>query len=175
MSKKKMNAATITLGGVLLALSMVTLFLAGVVPGLELSLYALSSFYIAAMVIESKGTGGLVFYAASVLLAFLILPNKAVLLPYAFFFGLYGLVKYYIEQIRKTPLELVLKLLFFNLSCGLGLYFFQSMFLSNINLPKAPLILIILGVEAVFLVYDFVYTLVIGFYNQRIHGRISRG
>lgn len=175
MKENRLNVKTVALSGVLLALCVITLFLAGVVPGLELSLYALSSFYAAAVVVETKsGKGGLVFYVASVILSFLIVPNKAALLPYLFFFGLYGLVKYYVERLRKTWAEIVIKLLFFNLSWGVGLYFFKALFLANIGLPKVSVLLLAAAAEAVFLVYDFVFTLIIGFYHQRIHGKISR-
>ena len=58
----KEKSRTIALGGVLLALSAASLFLASFVPGIELSFYALSSFFTAAMVVEAGAKGGWMFY-----------------------------------------------------------------------------------------------------------------
>ena len=48
----------------MLALSVVTLFLASFVPGFELTLYAVSSLYTAVMIMETRVKGGGLFYIA---------------------------------------------------------------------------------------------------------------
>lgn len=111
--QQSMKTRTAALGGILLALSVATLFFASFVPGVELTIYAVSSVYTAIMIIETNSKGGGIFYIASGILALLLIPNKAAVLPYLFFFGIYGIVKYYIEKIGKLPVEICLKLLFF--------------------------------------------------------------
>jgi hypothetical protein len=110
--QQRLRTKTTALGGIMLALSVVTLFLASFVPGFELTLYAVSSLYTAVMIMETRVKGGGLFYIASSILALLLVPNKAAVLPYLFFFGLYGIVKFYIEKIRKQPVEIILKLVF---------------------------------------------------------------
>lgn len=162
---KSSRAAAIT--GIFLALSMATLFIATFIPGIELTLYAISSFYVAFIMVEVGSRGGWLFYVASVLLSALIIPNKAGLIPYAVFFGLYGIVKYYIERLNKLPLEIPLKLIFFNISFGLGMVFFQELLLGAIELPDLALPIIIIGAQIFFLLYDYLFTLVIEFYLKR--------
>lgn len=164
VNDRKKSTRALATGGIFLALSIVTLFIATIIPGVELTLYAISSFYVAFIIVESGARNGMLFYVASVLLGLLIVPNKAGLLPYAMFFGLYGIVKYYIEKIRKTPFEIVLKLLFFNVSYGVGLLFFKELFLGSVNLPDLAWPLLIIGAQGFFLFFDYLYTLVVGFY-----------
>ncbi len=161
------NTKKVALGGVMLALQMATLFLAGFVPGIELTLYALSSLYAAIIIIETNISGGLLFYIASVLLALLIIPNKAAILPYIFFFGIYAVIKLLIEKIGKQLIEIPLKLVFFNTSIGAGIILFKSMFLGNINLPEYSNLLLVLGGQLLFLLYDYLFTLLVAFYKKR--------
>lgn len=75
-----------------------------------------------------------------------IIPNKISLLPYLVFFGIYGIIKCYIESINLMPLELILKGLFF-LSCeGILYILYSQVFIINISL-KLPLY----GVFGIFL------------------------
>ena len=161
------RARAVATTGIFLALSMVTLFFATFIPGIELTLYAISSFYVAFIMVEVGVRGGWLFYVASVLLSAMIVPNKAGLIPYAMFFGLYGIAKYYIERISKLPIEIPLKLLFFNVSFGIGLIFFQELFLGAISVPDLALPILIIGAQIFFLLYDYIFTLVICFYLKQ--------
>lgn len=169
MGNRQTSMRAIALGGVFLALSMVTLFLATITPGIELTLYTLSSFFVAFVVIETDIKGGWVFYFASVLLSAILIPNKAAILPYAMFFGLYPVVKYYIEG-KRTPykwLELLIKLAFFNFIFGVGVFFIGHLFLGAINLPKIALPLLIIAAQGGFLFYDYLFTIVVGFFMRK--------
>lgn len=163
------NTKKIATAGVLLALSIATLFAATTVPGIELTLFALSSVYVAIMVIEFTPNTGWVFYFGSVMLTFVLVPNKGAVIPYTIFFGIYAIIKYYIENFKKIkqPVEIVLKLLFCNLMCVLGFIFFGAVFTGAINLPDAALPILIIGAQIFFLAYDYILTLIIGFYLKR--------
>ena len=165
----KITAKTVATGGIFLALSLATLFGATTVPGIELTLYTLSSFYAAFIIVEISTSAAWLFYFASVLLTFVIIPNKGALIPYTIFFGLYGIVKYYIENYKKIkqPVEIILKLLFCNLVFFLGFVFFGELFLGAIQVPDFALPIIIVGAQVFFLAYDYLFTLVIGFYVKR--------
>ena len=162
-----MKTKDVALGGVLLALSLATLFIASFIPGVELSLFTLSSFYIILMVIRTSAKAGWIFYGSSCLLAFLLIPNKLALIPYGMFFGIYGLIKHYIERIEKQAVEVLLKLLFFNGSLGMSFYIFKDVFLGNIKLPNYSPIILVIGAQIFFLFYDYILTLLIGFYQKR--------
>lgn len=159
----------IVIGGVLLALSAATLFGASFIPGIELTLYALSSVYVVIMIIEFSPSAGWLFYFASLLLSFVLIPNKAAIVPYAIFFGVYAIVKYYIESTKKLhqAVEIILKLVFGNLMFTMGFLLFGTAFTGVIQIPDLALPVLAVGVQIFILVYDYILTLVIGFYLKR--------
>lgn len=165
------NTYRIALSGICLALTLVFLFGASVAPGIELTLYAISSLFIAVMMIESGLKGGLGLYGAAVLLGLLILPNKAGILPYACLFGLYGIVKYYIEKIKHPAGQIVLKILFFALALTAGVLFFKGMLLGNVQLPDLPTGILLAAGVVFLMLYDLIYTLLIRIYRTRFKKR----
>ena len=167
--KQTINTMKIATAGVLLALSIATLFAATTVPGIELTLFAFSTVYVAIMIIEFTPNTGWLFYFGSVMLSFVLVPNKSAIIPYTIFFGMYAMIKYYIENFKmiKQPIEIILKLLFFNLMFLFGFFFFGMLFIGTIHVPDVSLPIIIIGAQAFFLLYDYILTLLIGFYMKR--------
>lgn len=166
-----LDTKKIATAGVLLAMSIATLFGAAFIPGIELTLYALSTVYVAIMVIEFTPNIGWGFYFASVMLTWLIVPNKAALIPYTIFFGFYAMIKYYIEfYLKKFPqvLQVFLKLVFCNLMLVFGFVFFDFIFTGALHIPELPLPVLLIGAQVFFLAYDYILTLFIGFYMRRI-------
>jgi len=161
------NAKRLALGGILAALTLITLYAESVLPTSKLSLYALSSFFVSVIVIESGIKWAWIFYIASSILALIILPDKIALIPYLVFFGVYGILKFYIEKIRNIIVELILKYAYFNLCLLLALLLIKKIFLDMLNIAFSLWILIVV-LEVVFLVYDYAFTFFIQYYNKRI-------
>ena len=168
---KTSKTMKIALGGICLALTVIFLFGGSIVPGIELTLFAISSLFTAVMILETGVKGGVLLYAGAVLLGFAIIPNKLARIPYAFFFGYYGIVKYYIEKLPGRWIQLALKTGLFAVLLSSGLIGFKKLLLGSIHLPDYPVWLLILAGIAFLLLYDFVYTFLIGFYLRRIKGR----
>lgn len=167
-SGNSFNTKRIALSGILLALSAITIFAATIIPTNRISLYALSSFFISIIIIEYGARYGWIFYIASSLLSFLaVRGNLMALLPFVFFFGIYGLVKYYIEMLNNLGFEYILKLLYFNVSLTAVFLLFKEFLLDSIKVPL-PWWLVIIAVEIVFIIYDYVYTLFIRYYRSNL-------
>lgn len=167
MSEKKSNTRTISLNGILGALCLVSLFLATFMPTNRLALYALSSFFISVAIVESGVKAGWLFYGSTTLLALIIIPEKLGLIPYVIFFGFYGLAKYYIEKLNRIYLEYMLKFIYFNLCLGIAWLLVRQLFVLEITV-KLPWSVVVIALEVVFLIYDFVYTLFIAYYRDRL-------
>ncbi|MFV0518068.1 MAG: hypothetical protein ACK5MV_11790 [Aminipila sp.] len=166
------NGKIIALGGILLALSLVSLYIASFVPGFEITFYTLSSIFVPIMMIESKGKGGWLLYIACSILALVILPNKVAAVPYIFFFGIYGILKCYIEKVKSPAMQLVIKFSIFTTLIVVAYNFFYSLFFGVITVKDyAPWILLIIA-EAFFLVYDMLLSWAINYYYRRFYGRI---
>ena len=102
------------------------------------------------------------------------------------FFGVYGIIKYFIERIRKEKLEIALKLVFFNIAFIIGFIIMQNILGINIisglevlisrffDTSSKTISSIILWIVAqpIFLIYDYAMTMIITFYMERIHKNI---
>lgn len=158
----------IALGGVLAALSLLLLYGGTLLPSGRIGMVAVAGLVPAAGVISGGLAAGFLSYGAAALLGLLLLPDKGCALLYAIFFGLYPMVKYAIERLRKLPLELLLKLAFFNLILVICLFGFSALLFPLLpELMRTPLPLFAIG-NVVFLVYDYGFSKLITYYASRI-------
>jgi len=168
-SNKKVKR--ITLSGILLAFTVICVFLAANLPTSRLSLYAISSLFIAVIIIEFSTKAGWTFYLASSILLVVLIPRLEVI-PFIVFFGVYGLIKLYIERLHSRVIEYILKLVYFNICLGLGLIFLKELIMGGVNF-SAPIYIVAALLEVVFLVYDYVYTLFIRFYAAQLKPKLK--
>ena len=97
-------------GGILLAINMILLLLINVIPINTLFIMGLASLPISIVIMEWGPKSGVAFYIASVVLGFIVMANKTHWILYILTFGLYGIVKYMIEQDRSVYIEYLLKI-----------------------------------------------------------------
>lgn len=168
---KKTKTSTIALGGICLALTVIFMFAGSIAPGIELTLFAVSSLFTAVMIMESGVKGGVIMYGAAVLLGFVLIPNKLALIPYAFFFGYYGILKYFVEKLHGGSLQIITKAAFFAAVLCVGFIGFKELLLGSIHLPDYPVWLLIIAGILMLLVYDYIFTLLINFYLKRVRNR----
>lgn len=165
------NRKKTALNGILAALVIIILYGEFIIPTAKLSMYALSSFFIAIITIESGIRASWLFYIVTSLLALIIIPDKIGLVPYFVFFGIYGIVKYYAEKAKKTIIEYALKMIFFNMCLAAGFLTARELLLVNINI-SFPIWVFIILFESVFLIYDYVFTLFIQYYQAKIRSKL---
>ena len=164
-----MKAKEITLSAVLTALTIVILYLNLILPISTISILTLASLLIPVALIRGSMKSAIFVYIASSIIGFFILPINIIIL-YILFFGIYGIVKFYIEKINKLPLEIFIKIIFFNIILFLSFFVFKSFI--PVEITKLPIWLFLIIAQIVFLVFDYALTLLISFYLQRIHSKI---
>lgn len=172
MKKSVLKARSIALNGILGALAVICLLLAAVLPTGRISMYSLSSFFIAVSIIEGGIGIGWIFYLVTGLLAFIVIPEKSVVILYVIFFGIYGIVKYYVEKINNIVVEYMLKFVYFNACVTIALFVIKGIFQFD-KFDKAPFWLVLIIAEVVFFLYDFVYTLFINYYVSKIRSKLK--
>lgn len=148
--------------GILLSLNIILLILSNIIPINTLFFMGAASFIVSIVIIEYGGKYGAIFSIASILLSFFIIQNKSQWIFYVFTFGIYGLVKYLIEKNQTVYIELVLKIAFANLIAVLLYIILKAFIFIPMNL------LTVIGFEIGFIVYDYVYTLFIEYYDVKI-------
>lgn len=178
-----MKAKELALGGIMVALSTVILYLSGIVPVSTISILTVVSAIIPICIIRSSVKTALFVYIATSILAFFITPTINISLLYILFFGIYGIVKYYFEKSHNITIEILLKIIFFNISFLLGFFIMEKILGINVILGMEQIVsrfyngsyqlisFIILWIIAqpIFLIYDYALTLIITFYIERIH------
>lgn len=162
MSKK------VAYGGILLAVNIIILLLLNIIPINTMFLMGLASLPISIAIMELGLKSGIAFYMGSTILSFMVMTNKAQWVLYISTFGLYGIVKYIIEKNKSIYMEYLLKMVFANVIIVI-VYFILKQFV------YIPLNLITIATfEVAFIVYDYVYTSFIHYYNQNLKKRIKK-
>lgn len=164
------NSKKVALGGILLGLTEVMLFAAAILPSARISAYVLSSLFISVIIMELGIGRAWLFYGTTVILSFIIIPDKIRLIPYIVFFGNYGIIKFLIERMNKTLTGYIFKAVYYNAAFFILLLSAREIF----ALPSAPgganysLWLIIIVFQMLFAVYDFIYSRFIAYYRMNI-------
>jgi hypothetical protein len=164
-----------TVGGVCVALSVISVVLASIVPGFELTLYGVSSVFIAVMIVETGIPAGVMVYVATVFLSLILVPNKLGIIPYVFFFGIYAIVKYFAEKVKNPVGQVAIKVVCFAAIFGVAWFFFKALFFANIDLPKGvPFWVLAIVAVLVFVLYDYILTLIIKIYRRKVKHDIPK-
>ncbi len=166
----KLSAKSIALSGVMAAFVIVIVYLQSLYPTNRLSLMILSSFFISIVIIEAGAYTGFIFYIATGILIFFIVPDKLSFAIYMGVFGYYGIIKYYIEMIKKIPLQILCKIVYFSIFIIISYYFWGNIFFPRIDI--FPAFVIEIGLLIIMMSYDYLYTLFINMYYKRFKGKI---
>ena len=176
---KKQQSYKTALCGVVSALSLVIMFLTGVIPVMSYALPAIAGAILIAIVIELNIKWALLSYMAVSLLAIFITPDKESAFLFVAFLGYYPIIKASIEKIHSRILEWFVKLAIFNvvmfISYQLLVYVFKMNELieqiSNYN--KYGIFILILAANIVFVLYDIAMTGVISTYYNIVRPKIK--
>ena len=153
----------------LAALQLVLLYLGTVTPSWKLALTAMAGIINAAVLIECGVSSSILSFVAVSALSAVILPQKSLAFMYIVFLGYYPLLKSAAEHIPNRAAEWAVKLAVFNLACVICWAALRLGFVTDISLPDVALVLVWLGLNVVFAVYDIGLARLIGLYIERIH------
>lgn len=163
------KTSKVALCGVIAALSVVVLFLTGVVPVATIALPAVAGCFLIAVVAETDVRSGVAVYAIVSVLAALLVPDREATLFYIVFFGYYPALYGTLSRIRNSVARWAAKLLVFNAAAVLEALL--AVWLLGIPLaemlPFIPVLLLLMN--AVFILYDLALNGLIVFYIRRLH------
>jgi hypothetical protein len=141
-------------------------------PTSKLFFLAVSSLFISIVIIKVDMANALLLYGATSILSFFIIPSKSIFIAYLVFFGLYGIVKFLCEQLNNSVIRWIAKFAAFNISLFI-VYFLSSLVLVDGISAKLPLEILWFIAQVVFILYDIMYSLFIGFYYERLDNAIK--
>lgn len=163
----------LALTGLITGLIVICLYLEAVVPTGRAGFLVLASFLMCSLFLSHRWRWALGGFAASLLLSFILVPDKLGLFPYALLFGPYPLLKNLVEQLGRFWLEWLVKLAGFGMLLLAGYGLFQGL------LPVAALAsgykviaagLLVIG----FVVYDILLSQWVRFFVTRIAPHMRR-
>lgn len=154
-------------GGILTAIGVMLLYISTISPTSKVYILGVASSLIPLSVLLTNINNSFIVYIATSFLSFLMLGFKDSVIAYIIFFGLYGFVKYYIEKLRNIPIEIFLKLLFFNFSFFL-IYSLYKLFFTGLLKINLPLYQVIIMLEFIFIIFDYALTLFIAYISKLI-------
>ena len=164
-----MKAKDITLGGILIALGIAILYLTTVIKINTIALLTLCSCLIPIAIIRSNLKTAFFVYISTSIISFFIVPINYALL-YTLFFGVYGIIKFFIEKTGKLLIELVLKVLYFNLILGFALLFLDKLLpVIEINIHTGLLLCIS---QIAFIIYDYAMTIFLTYFLEKINKKL---
>jgi hypothetical protein len=167
-----LNTRKLATAAMMAAVSVVMIYIAGVVPTMKLSLVAIAGVAAALTVAQSGPVYGLMTYGASAILALLLAPASAWM--YVVFFGWYPAVKCWVERIDRRWVEWVLKFAAFN-AAFFCLWFLLPAVLADV-IPKIAQMFwpLFLGANAAFAVYDVGLSGILSYFITKILPKIRK-
>ncbi len=173
--KKSNVSVKVSFPAVLGVISLILVYIGSIVPTGNWGLVAVAGLLPAAAVISVNIQSGFYCWAGTSILGFLLIPDKFCVFLYAILFGLYPMIKSLIERLRRWPLELLLKLLFFNIVFTVLYIVMKAAVLSSLpDFMSVIWVLYVVG-NIVFLLYDFGFSKLIALYISRVHRTVRRG
>ena len=102
--------------GVLLGLNQLFIILSSVIETSTIILMAAGALVVGVVVVEFGGKTGILFYIASCILGFILTFNKVEIITYICFFGIYSIIKHYIEtKVLNRYISYAVKIASFNI------------------------------------------------------------
>lgn len=181
-----MKSNNITLGGILIALTLVVLYSASILPISTISVLTIASAIVPVCIIRSNIKTAVLVYVASSIISLFFVPLNIWLL-YTLIFGGYGIIKFMIEKLRRQNLEIILKFLYFSTIFILAIVLSKAILGIDVFMAAEKIISKYISVNGrilsgflywvigtvVFYLYDYAMTLIISFYMERIHNKVK--
>ena len=168
-----------TVASIMSALAIVCIFGSAYLPTGRIALLAITSMCILVTVAECGVKYAWLQYAATSLLAILLIPFKFQVLLFIALLGYYPVLKLHIEKIDNLFFEWLVKILFFNALLVVVYFIFKYFLLQYVSFGAIFDIIIsntwivILSSEIIFILYDYLLSFFAHYYKEIISKRLK--
>ena len=159
-----MKSNKLAIGGISVALSLVILYLTNVIPINTIAILTIASSIIPITIIKTDIKTSIMVYIVTSFCSFMFLPITYSIM-YVSILGVYGIIKSFIERLHNALLEIILKLLYFNIILTI-VYFALPSILGNIEIS---LLLLFICANIAFLIYDYTLTIIISYFLSKFN------
>lgn len=160
MKKTNKLAFRISLGGVITALCVFSMFCTGFLPMLDYTIPTFAGFLMVIMIVETGAKWAVTTYAAVSFLSLLVTPNYQASLLFVLFMGYYPIMKVYLDKLKNKTLSWIIKYAVFNAAIVILFMLFQYIFTTEDMLEgmemfgKYAALVLWLAANLFFFIYD---------------------
>lgn len=164
---------------IMTALTVVCLYGSVVLPTGRIALLAVTSLCVLITVAQFGTRYALIQYVATTLIGSLLVPFKAQVILFAAFLGYYPIIKSYIEHLSSIFLEWLVKILFFSAVLIVTYFLLKYVLLPYISFGAifdyvfSHLIIVAVIAEIVFILYDYILSMLASYYVNVIQKRLK--
>ena len=170
----------VALGGIVAALCLLTMFLAGIISPLYFLLPMIAGILLLIIAEEVSISWSLLTYTAVSILSVFITADKEASLIFIMLFGHYPILRYYLQKVKIGFFRFLLKLAVFNI-CAVS-FFYVTVYLFGIKQMLEDMNdlgryggYILLGIcNVVFVLYDYNLDAVYSYYLKRLMPKFKR-
>ena len=165
----------ITLSAMMVALSTAIMLLGAVIEVLDLSVCAIASLLVVFIYLEIGSYYPWLVWICTTLATALIYPGSAIWVEYALIFGLYPLIKAYIERLPRWS-WLIVKLVYINAVIW-GIFCVCELLLGIPFFDEGGTVMIIITYvlsNIAFVAYDFFIMVMVRFYFEKLRPRFKK-
>ena len=178
MNNRKKLSFKVSLGGVIAALSLLLMLVAGVTTSLVYAIPMITGAFLMVLVIEfGAGFAGLEYLAISII-SMLLLGNKEAAIMYVAFFGYYPIIKSFIEKRFKKIVGWIIKYAIFNASMVVAYFVVSKIFMITFDdlegFGKFAMPFLLFAGNILFILYDIMLTRLVTIYLYRWQKYIKR-
>ncbi|MCD8052388.1 MAG: hypothetical protein LUE89_12060 [Clostridiales bacterium] len=168
MEERRRRLRQVALCAMLSAVTLTLLLIASFLPSGRMGLSAVSGLAVAVAVCAVGYGGGLSCYVVSGVLGLLLLPSKEVAVYYCLCFGVYPVVKAWIEARKNLVLEWVMKLAVGNVLMLAVYWVLQKLLQITLTFRGVGSWALLAVGNVVFVCYDIAFSQIMTYVQQRL-------
>ena len=153
------------------ALGVVLLYVGSLIEVVDIAMSVIASLACVFAVIEYGKSSPWLVFGVTAVLSLILLPNKSPAVMYTFFFGFYPILKEKFEKMR-TVVSWVLKEVVFHIALVL-IFIALKYILIMPDMLLSMYVILLIGCELVFVLYDIALTRLISMYVYKIRKRLK--
>ncbi|MBO5333022.1 MAG: hypothetical protein J6B37_02785 [Clostridia bacterium] len=178
MNGRKKLSFKVALGGVIAALSLLLMLVAGVTTSLVYAIPMITGAFLMMLVIEFGARFAVLEYIAISIISLLLLGNKEAAIMYVAFFGYYPIIKSFIEKIPRKTIGWIIKYLIFNVSMVVAYFVVSKIFMITFDdlegFGKYAMPVLLLIGNILFVLYDIMLTRLVTLYIYKWQKYVKR-
>lgn len=165
---------SVAFGGVMSALSVVIMMFSTLLPSASLTLGGVAGFLLVCIIDELGISWGWAVYAVVSVISLLLVPEKDTAISYIMMFGLFTVLKYYIENVKRRWLRALYKFIYANV-CLIAFYLLVTAIGIMVRESRVMEIVVLACGNLVFFLYDFIETKAVIIYRHTIAKKLHKG